>query len=323
MCGSSRFLLSILVCVFCLHPLNLLLCAEDSDQPVVSNHNNPIEVKMRRLKTTELFDPIWFAGTLKPHAAYEITSEKNGTLMKLRVAVGDTVVKGQVVAELRSLDLGLKTRPYLIRAAESGIISSLNADLGTLIKAGQVIYKIEDRSKFQLDIFASYLDTLAINKGDDMLVYLAPASDYESIVSAKVLFLSQEADPRNGFFRIRLAFQCEKQQQVERCFKLAKSGSYVKALQRKNYREAIVINRSEFVKPNQSVLVVDDNSRAREVEVKVGTVQSGTFEITEGLKRGDRIITSYKLKPNAGDKVQIIEEAKVENTNLPEKVVGS
>jgi hypothetical protein len=164
---------------------------------------------MRRLKTTELFDPIWFAGTLKPHAAYEITSEKNGTLMKLRVAVGDTVVKGQVVAELRSLDLGLKTRPYLIRAAESGIISSLNEDLGTLIKAGQVIYKIEDRSTFQLDIFASYLDTLAINKGDVMLVYLAPGSDYESIVSAKVLFLSQEADPRNGFFGLDWPFNAK------------------------------------------------------------------------------------------------------------------
>lgn len=67
------------------------------EKPAVSD---AVAVEVAPVRVLDLNDYRYFNGTLRPNAQFLITPKVGGLLLKLTVGPGDTVTKGQLIAEI-------------------------------------------------------------------------------------------------------------------------------------------------------------------------------------------------------------------------------
>jgi acetyl-CoA/propionyl-CoA carboxylase biotin carboxyl carrier protein len=60
------------------------------------------------------------------------------TVIKVEVAAGDTVVKGQTVVVLEAMKM-----EQAITASRDGVVAKVSAEVGTTVKAGFVLLSLE------------------------------------------------------------------------------------------------------------------------------------------------------------------------------------
>ncbi|SMF81785.1 efflux RND transporter periplasmic adaptor subunit [Pseudobacteriovorax antillogorgiicola] len=277
------------------------------DSTLVADESLP-EVKVRQLATKTLYDPLWFGGYLRPLVDYQMVTEKAGTVLKRYVNLGDQVSKGQRLMDLRPDNQGLDYRTYIIRAPMSGIVSQVAAEPGQYLKQAQTALSLADTSAYYVDILGSYEDSLTLEVNSSVQAAFGVGTKKETLFTGKVAAVSPSADPKTGFYPIRVRIRCQDQKQLAHCRNLAKIGSFVKVLFKSSKREAIQISSSEFSRGQNEVFVYKDDGTVETRSVKTGQVISGKFEITEGLKVGEWLIVSYKQRPKAGQTVSVVKD---------------
>jgi membrane fusion protein, multidrug efflux system len=74
-------------------------------------------------------------------------------------------------------------------------------------------------------------------------------------------------------------------------------------------REALVVPEEAIValQGRQYVYIVDEDSKAKRIEVVIGTRRPGMVEILEGLEEGSRVITSGIVRLRPGIAVNILD----------------
>jgi biotin carboxyl carrier protein len=75
----------------------------------------------------------------KDEGPSEISAPLPGWLVELRVAEGESVVEGDVVAVLESMKMHLE-----LRTAREGVVRSISASAGQVISQGEIIAVIDD-----------------------------------------------------------------------------------------------------------------------------------------------------------------------------------
>ena len=121
--------------------LHRLFFSSDEDLSV----SDAVAVEVAPVRVLDVNDYRYFNGTLRPNAQFLITPKVGGLLLKLTVGSGDTVEKGQLIAEIEDDEIAQEV--IRIRAQ----LSVAQAQLAEATASAQVAERDFQRSKQLLD----------------------------------------------------------------------------------------------------------------------------------------------------------------------------
>lgn len=208
----------------------------------------------------------------------------------------------QAQQHLATLDAQLSYS--VIRAPITGIVTDQFQYEGEFAAAGGKLVNIADIS--QVIVKAPFSDTVAaqLKVGDTATVL--PTDTTAQELKGQISLLSRSSDPTNRSVEVWVA--------------LANGGGRLRAngaaqitiaAQAKN--DAVVVPASavtlEASNANEgTVMVVDDQSIAKETKVTVGIRTSDKIEITDGLKGGETVVIQGNYALASGTKVEIAKD---------------
>lgn len=182
-----------------------------------------------------------------------------------------------------------------IRATHSGQLGSLTAELGQNIASGQQVGQINilDNYKLSVNIDEHYIDR--ITQG------LTGKAERQNVVF-DVVVKKVYPEVNNGQFKADLIIDRDmpKSMRVGQTFPID--------LQLGEPTHAVMVERGSFFQSTGGrwVYVVDEDGKtARKRAIRIGRQNPRFYEVTEGLKPGERIITSSYSGFGEADKVEI------------------
>lgn len=182
----------------------------------------------------------------------------------------------------RNLDiLRDNKKNFLVLANASGRLSSFDPSLGKHINAGESIGKIDimDGYKITAKVDEYYISRL---KPAQSGTIESSGKTYEVMIS-KVL-----PEVKDGQFQVELVFKNE----VPADLKIGMSFSVKLFLSESS--ESLLVAKGAFYQETAGkwIFVLDGDKKAVRREIKLGRENPVYYEVTEGLKAGDRVITS-------------------------------
>ena len=190
----------------------------------------------------------------------------------------------------RNLALIYQRQDHLVvRAPVQGQLASLNADLGQAILPGQRLGQVNvlNNFKLQASIDEHYIDRVQVG----LSAQLERQNEVYELTIKKVY-----PEVNEGQFLVDLTFSAALPDKV-------RSGqSYNLSLQLGDTKEAILIERGGFFQSNGGrwvYLLNEEGKEARKVPIRIGRQNPKYYEVLEGLRPGDKVISSsYTLFAN-------------------------
>ncbi|MCR9288014.1 MAG: HlyD family efflux transporter periplasmic adaptor subunit [Bacteroidetes bacterium] len=243
------------------------------------------------------------AGALD-RVTYEETQDEFEHLLRRKKMLTKTIERDSMFQVLQaeqmesSLDLMKRnlaiTRQSLdnliVKAPIGGQLSGLDTELGELISEGENIAQIDDLSNFKIltRIDEFYISRIFINQKGS---FIFAGKTYELIIKKIYPQVS------NGAFEVDMVFTGTVPEGIKR-------GQTVSIkLELSAEQEALLLARGSFYQKtggNWVYMIEEGTSSARKVNIKVGKQNPNFYEVLEGLKPGDVVITSSY--DNFGDK---------------------
>ncbi len=182
----------------------------------------------------------------------------------------------------RNLDiLRDNKKNFLVLANASGRLSSFDPSLGKHINAGESIGKIDimDGYKITAKVDEYYISRLEPAQNGTIE---SGGKTYDVMIS-KVL-----PEVKDGQFQVELVFKNE----VPADLKIGMSFSVKLYLSESS--ESLLVAKGAFYQETAGkwIFVLDGDKKAVRREIKLGRENPVYYEVTEGLKSGDRVITS-------------------------------
>ena len=233
-------------------------------------------------------------------------AEQTIVLRTRSINPNDIALAGAKVAaaqqHLATLDAQLSYT--VIRAPISGLITDQFQYEGEFAAAGGKLFNIADMS--QVIVKAPFSDTVAaqLKVGDSATVLPTDTSAEE--LRGQITLLSRSSDPSNRTVEVWVALGNQNGL-------LRANGAAQITISAQAKTEAIVVPASavtlEASNANEgTVMVVDDQSIARETKVTIGIRTTDKIEITEGLKGGETVVIEGNFSLADGTKVEIAKE---------------
>jgi membrane fusion protein (multidrug efflux system) len=234
--------------------------------------------------------------------------EYDAAVARLRTAQAD-VAQTRAQLESAKLNLGytsvvapISGRAGRAQVTEGALVSAASATLLTTIEQFDPVYVNFSQSSASLlairrDIAAGVYTVPALNRIDVALV-LEDGSDYPH--AGHLNFLDLSIDQATGTVASRAEIPNPNQQLLP--------GQFVRARIKAGVRphEILIPQRAvKVLSQGASVMIVDDKGMAQTRAVKVGALVGDSWEITEGLKGGERVIVDGLQKVHAGAPVTV------------------
>jgi HlyD family secretion protein len=175
-----------------------------------------------------------------------------------------------------------KQENLIIKAPITGYLTSLNAEIGESKREGERLGQIDvlDGFKVRANIDEHYITRVEINRSGSFEL----AGEVYRLIVKKIY-----PEVRDGRFEVDLEFEDEDPPGIRRGQTL-----HIR-LELGDLAEATLLARGGFYQTTggQWVYILDESGEfATKRAIKLGRQNPRTFEVLEGLKRGDRVITS-------------------------------
>ena len=239
---------------------------------------------------------------------FEETQDEYEHLLRRKKLLADVIKKdslSQVVQEnqleasvdlmRRNLNISKQSlENLLVRSPISGQLSGMDSEIGELINQGGRIAQIDDLNNFKVRgrIDEFYITRIFLNQTGSF-----PLGGKWYDLQIKKIY----PDVRNGVFEVDMVFTSE----IPKTIKRGQTVSVKLALSAET--EALLIARGGFYQTTGGnwVYVIDPTTNtAYKRDIKVGRQNPSFYEVTEGLKAGDLVITSSY--DNFGDKDELV-----------------
>ena len=171
---------------------------------------------------------------------------------------------------------------FVVKAPESGLLSSFNPMLGENYTQGQSVGKVDKLDGYKLIALVDEFYISKLVKGIKGNVFVNE-SPYE-ITLSKIY-----PEVVNGRFTIELTFENDK------VLEHIKRGMSLKTkLFLSNNSKALLINKGQFFNTSAGkwIFIVDQQNKAVKRNIKLGRENPFYYEVLQGLKVGDRVVTS-------------------------------
>ena len=184
-----------------------------------------------------------------------------------------------------------------VRASADGQLGFLDAEIGQNINAGERIGQINVLTDFKIeaDIDEHYIDRVQRN----LMAQIEREGKLYQVRLRKIF-----PEVRNGTFRVDMVFEEEKPDNIR------PGQNYMLKLQLGESADAILLSKGGFYQSSggQYVFVLNQNgTNASKRAVRIGKQNSNYFEILDGLRSGEKVITSSYDSFGEAEKILISE----------------
>ncbi len=187
-----------------------------------------------------------------------------------------------------------------IKSPINGTIEEVSIKIGQSMAPGMVAFRVVNFSKVKVMLDVSEAYASKIKTGDEALVVFP---DFEQEVNAKVSFASRFINPSNRSFQVEIRLNPGKLEFRANMIAIVKINDYT-------VKDALVVPVNVVQKGlNENYILIavekDKKNYVEKRKIKVGLTYNGLTEILEGIKKGDKVITSGFQNVNEGDIVFI------------------
>lgn len=193
---------------------------------------------------------------------------------------------GVAKSQIRELNKTKRVRQYIpVYAKQSGIVAKLNVREGMFVDPMREVMSLADLSSVWLlaEVFESQLDWVKVGQTAEVRLSYLPGREW----TGKVEYIYPSLDPKTRTLKVRLRFDNPNEALKPNMF--ANVTIYGGAK-----KDLIIIPREALIRAGTDERVIISEGKGRySPQVVTAGIESGDFvEIIEGLKEGDRVVTS-------------------------------
>ena len=256
-------------------------------------------VKTYSVTYKRLEDYIKVNGDVVAETKVYVYPDISGKVTSIKVNVGDSVEKGQVVAMVDPSKPGSKYVESPVKAPISGTVTGIPVMLGATVSSTVPIVELGrlNRLHVETSIPERFVGKISIGRRAALSFDAYPGKTF----NAKVVEMSPALDPVSRSLMIKLEFSDPE--------RLVKAGMFAEIKLTTEVREKVltvpsgsVINRSG----REVVFILGEDSKAMEREVVTGLTVDGVTEIIKGLAAGEHIVTMGQTLLEDGVKVRVV-----------------
>ncbi len=323
-------------------------CSKEDQSAAKTNKGNPAKlVQVAPAAKKTLKETLEVTGNVEPQNIANVIASGEGRITRLHVREGDQVTKDQTLALISPLlrediinaarqrvnqiknklkdqpadalltteleqaeaDLQYAREQYsetAVVAPISGVIGRRFIDVGDMVQSKSKLFEVQSAGQFKVNLTVSEGDLRKLKTGQQAALQLDGCPDREFSGVITRIFPGIDPLTRNGIAEVRLDNPCPH----------VKRGMFVRAyFITKVYKDVLTIPSQAIITKmdKKNVFIVDENMKAKSIEVKTGFVQRTPYgetkedvEIISGLKQGDKVIIDGQQTLKNGDKVKII-----------------
>ena len=262
-------------------------------------------VTAKKLTAGTLDDYLEFGGDVDSVSSVSVMPDMAGKLSGVKVAVGDNVVKNQIIAYVDASRPGYNYSESPVKAPAAGRVISLVTNIGTTVSQAMPVAKISNTEEMEIKINVPERFISRVQEGQRVeLTFDAYPGD---VFAANVSEVSPVLDnsSRTMLTKVRI---------VQRDDKI-KIGMYARVkLITESKDNTIVLPSTAIVTrdgaPYVFLLVdapnADEKPTVHQQAVKLGLTIDDKTEIVEGLTAGQTIVTKGQTLLSEGSKVNVV-----------------
>lgn len=239
-------------------------------------------------------------GEVETQTSIEVFPAIGGTVVEMKVSLGSSVKKGDILAYVDSSEAGSYYEKSPVIAPIDGSIISSPVKTGQKVTTGSVITKIGDVDNLQVsaNIPERYVAELEIGQKAEITLKAYPGV----IFNAQVVRISPVVDASTRTKEIILNFD-KKDSRIN-------SGMFANVkLYTTEYSGKIAIPQDSLVNNNDKYyvyIVNDDGKTVSKREVTLGENVDGYYQILTGIQKGETVVVEGMLTLTDGSQIKDI-----------------
>ncbi|KUG02346.1 putative co/zn/cd efflux system membrane fusion protein [hydrocarbon metagenome] len=238
--------------------------------------------------------------TLKLHEGGAVSDSQ----LEAAKAQYDALNAGSAEAGVEQARAGLQqalnsTGNCTITAPINGVVGTIGLSLGETASMQSPAAVISDTSRLEIEVQVSESEIAYVQEGSQVKVTINAVR--QEPFDGSVESVSVAADPSTRNYKVKIT--------MDNPDNLIKSGMFAQvALATVSETDALCVPRNAVIpKGSKSVVyMVDEDSRARLLEVETGIENSSYIQITKGLKEGQQVIEKGNTLVSDGSKVRVV-----------------
>jgi len=206
-------------------------------------------------------------------------------------------------AQLKQAEAALNAAKYQLGNAKvyapiSGIVASINTDVGSMVSQSTPPMDIIDTSKMLLDIQVTENNISKIKSGQEVTLKIDVLPDKE--FSGVIKSVSPTPDPRSQNYPVRI--------EIANDDAVLKAGMFARAEIAIEKKENVILVPTMAVLDENGVkyVYVVENGKAKKIEVETGLDDGEMVEITKGIDEGQDIIVEGQQYLSDGSDVTVV-----------------
>lgn len=250
----------------------------------------------------EIKEYIELNGDIKSKNEVEVNPDVTGKLTSILVSIGDTVVKGQVVAKVDQSKAGEDYALSPVKSPINGTITSIPSQLGSTVSTQTAIVKVGTLDDLRVFVYISEKYISRIKKGNVAIVNIDSYPDIN--FTGEISEISPVVDPDTRMMEVRVRFNSQDTRLKSGMYSKVKIITEKKSNIVKLQSDAIVKRFSEYF-----VFVVDETTNTvKKQKITRGIEIDNKIEITEGLKGDEMVVIRGHSLLEDGSKIKIAEK---------------
>ncbi|MBL7131699.1 MAG: efflux RND transporter periplasmic adaptor subunit [Candidatus Omnitrophica bacterium] len=258
-----------------------------------------IEVKRGVLK-----EILFYVGDIKAEDEVVVYPKVSGKIIEKLAKEGDLVKEGDVLAYVDRDEVGFKFQKAPVESPIDGVLGRVYVDRGTSVSASIPIALIVNMDKVKVRIDAVERDLPKIKVGQRAEVRVDAYPEEIFVGSVEKVSPIVNLASRTAPIEIEIA---NLQHRLN-------PGSFAKVKILVKEREGVlIIPRDALIKEDSSnyVFVVKNNKahkahKVHKQKIELGLCENNKFEVINGLKEGELIITMGNARLKEGDMIEVV-----------------
>lgn len=303
------FVLSITIFISC--------TSKQKQEDSTKTGNKPVDVYIKTLSEEERFSKLVLGGWIEAYNQRFIYSQVSGIVGNILKRPGESVQVGNSILQILPDAAGWEIKPHMVLADAKGRLLRLMIVQGDRVLPGEKLGLIGDMSGFQMTCQATYKD-LEVLKNHTAIDFYLPILEKESskaaLGQAKITAIDPSADIKTGTFGVNFDILCKS----ELCKSSMRPGLLGRLVIKSDVSKALFIEEKHLSSRLSETFayVLGESSKAEKRVLKIGKHWGKEVEIIEGLKAGDKLITSSAKNLLPGDDVHVAKDLSLDEQGV-------
>ncbi|MFH0827654.1 MAG: efflux RND transporter periplasmic adaptor subunit [Candidatus Omnitrophota bacterium] len=242
-----------------------------------------------------------YVGSLKAKDEAGVFSKVTGKLVEYSVNEGDSVEKGQVIANIDRDEAGLKFEIAKVESPLSGVVGRILMDKGAAIEPNKdVLAIIADMDEMSLKLDIPEQDIPFLKRGLKALIRVDAYPDEE--FQGEVFRVAEMVDPQTRTLPIEVRISNKERK--------LKSGMFARIkIIAARLKDVLVLSQDAIVQElGEKFVFRVENNTADKRKVSLGKRDNGKIEVISGIREGDTVIVFGQQGLKDGARVTVSKE---------------